>query len=162
MKKFEGAQLPVAGDDIMSQVGATVLHKTIVKLLVDRGAVVDESYQLNIGGDTDFQNMIDEERLASKRESKTSAVQALVPYKVPLHIGPSDFVPFLENTKISKIKLADETGSIRLSLWNDRINKVHVGDEVELKTCNVARFRGEPQLRIRRSGSISVINQSTS
>jgi myo-inositol-1-phosphate synthase len=99
-REFERAKLPVVGDDIMSQVGATVLHKTIVKLLVDRGAVVDESYQLNIGGDTDFQNMIDEERLASKRESKTSAVQALVPYDVPLHIGPSDFVPFLENTKI--------------------------------------------------------------
>jgi myo-inositol-1-phosphate synthase len=99
-KKFSEAKLPVAGDDVMSQVGATVVHKTLIKLLVDRGAVIDESYQLNIGGDTDFQNMIDEDRLASKRKSKTSAVQALVPYKVPLHIGPSDFVPFLENTKI--------------------------------------------------------------
>jgi myo-inositol-1-phosphate synthase len=99
-KKFEKAKLPVAGDDIMSQVGATVLHKTIMKLLVDRGAVINESYQLNIGGDTDFQNMIDEDRLSSKRISKTSAIQALVPYKVPLHIGPSDFVKFLRNTKI--------------------------------------------------------------
>ena len=102
-EKFERAKLPVAGDDVMSQVGATVLHKTIAKLLVDRGALIEESYQLNIGGDTDFLNMLQEERLVSKRESKTSAVQALIPYAVPLHIGPSDYVEFLKNTKICYI-----------------------------------------------------------
>ncbi|MCJ7759878.1 inositol-3-phosphate synthase [Candidatus Bathyarchaeota archaeon] len=102
-KKFEAAKLPVAGDDIMSQIGATVLHKTIAKLLVDRGALIEESYQLNIGGDTDFLNMVQEERLLSKRESKTSAVQALVPYPVPLKIGPSDYIEFLKNTKICYI-----------------------------------------------------------
>ncbi|UCH02837.1 MAG: inositol-3-phosphate synthase [Candidatus Bathyarchaeota archaeon] len=101
--KFEKANLPIAGDDVMSQVGATVLHKTIVKMLVDRGALIDESYQLNIGGDTDFLNMIQEERLISKRESKTSAVQAMVPYAIPLRIGPSDYIDFLNNTKICYI-----------------------------------------------------------
>lgn len=99
-KKFERAGLPVAGDDVMSQIGATVLHKTIAKLLVDRGVLIEESYQLNIGGDTDFLNMLDEERLISKRVSKTSAVQAMVPYSIPLRIGPSDYVDFLENKKI--------------------------------------------------------------
>lgn len=102
-KKFEKAGLPIAGDDVMSQIGATVLHKTIAKLLVDRGVMIDESYQLNIGGDTDFLNMLEEERLVSKRESKTSAVRALIPYAVPLKIGPSDYIPFLNNTKICYI-----------------------------------------------------------
>ena len=104
-KKFDRAGLPVAGDDIMSQIGATVLHKTMVRLLVDRGVKVEESYQLNIGGDTDFLNMIEEERLVSKRESKTSAVRAMVPYPIPLRIGPSDYVDFLENKKICYINI---------------------------------------------------------
>ncbi|MCQ8892303.1 MAG: hypothetical protein NQU41_02860, partial [Candidatus Methanosuratincola sp.] len=81
-KKFEEKGLPVAGDDVMSQIGATVLHKTLAKLLVDRGVKVTESYQLNIGGDTDFLNMLEEERLISKRISKTSAVAAMIPYKI--------------------------------------------------------------------------------
>jgi len=102
-RRFEKAKLPVAGDDVMSQVGATVVHKTLAKLLVDRGAFIEESYQLNIGGDTDFLNMLEEERLSTKRESKTSAVAALIPYQVPLKIGPSDYVPFLKNKKICYI-----------------------------------------------------------
>lgn len=97
---FDAKGLPVAGDDVMSQLGATVLHKTIVKLLVDRGVKVDQTYQLNIGGDTDFYNMLDEERLKHKRESKESAVRAMVPYDVPMRIGPSDYIPFLDNTKV--------------------------------------------------------------
>jgi myo-inositol-1-phosphate synthase len=101
--KFKQANLPVAGDDVMSQVGATVVHKTLAKLMVDRGALLEESYQLNIGGDTDFLNMVEEERLISKRESKTSAVQALIPYKIPIKIGPSDYIEFLENKKICYI-----------------------------------------------------------
>ncbi|MFH0749129.1 MAG: inositol-3-phosphate synthase [Candidatus Bathyarchaeota archaeon] len=104
-KRFEKAKLPVAGDDVMGQIGATVLHKTIAKLLVDRGVMVEESYQLNIGGDTDFLNMLEEKRLVSKRISKTSAVQAMIPYPVPLKIGPSDYIPFLQNTKICYVWL---------------------------------------------------------
>jgi len=99
-RKFEKKNLPVAGDDVMSQIGATVVHKTLMKLLVDRGVQIDSSYQLNIGGDADFLNMLEEERLTSKRISKTSAVQAMVPYEIPLRIGPSDYVDFLKNEKI--------------------------------------------------------------
>ncbi|MBO3763012.1 MAG: inositol-3-phosphate synthase [Candidatus Brockarchaeota archaeon] len=103
-KKFEDAGLPIAGDDIMSQLGATVLHKTLAKLLVDRGVKIDESYQINIGGDTDFLNMLEQKRLVSKRESKTSAVKAMIPYdEFGLRIGPSDYVPFLNNEKICYI-----------------------------------------------------------
>ncbi len=103
--RFSDSGLPVAGDDVMSQVGATVLHKTLVKMAVDRGVKVDETYQLNIGGDTDFLNMLEESRLKDKRESKTSAVRAMSPYEVPTRIGPSDYVPFLDNDKVCYIWL---------------------------------------------------------
>jgi myo-inositol-1-phosphate synthase len=103
--RFAKAGLPVAGDDVMSQVGATVLHKTMVKMAVDRGVKIDETYQLNIGGDTDFLNMLEESRLKDKRESKTSAVRAMSPYEVPTRIGPSDYVPFLDNDKVCYIWL---------------------------------------------------------
>ncbi|WP_455278484.1 inositol-3-phosphate synthase [[Eubacterium] cellulosolvens] len=124
-KKFRSAGLPVAGDDVMSQIGATVLHKTLAKLLVDRGVDIDESYQLNIGGDTDFLNMLEQERLRSKRISKTSAVRAMIPYDVPLRIGPSDYVDFLDNKKICYIRIkgryfGDTPASIeaKLDIWD--------------------------------------------
>ena len=104
-RKFTESRLPVSGDDVMSQLGATVLHKTIVKLCADRGVKVDETYQLNLGGDTDFLNMQEEERLVHKRESKTSAVRAMTEYKVPTRIGPSDYVGFLNNDKICYVYL---------------------------------------------------------
>jgi myo-inositol-1-phosphate synthase len=103
--KFEEAELPVLGDDIKSQVGATILHRNLVRLCLDRGVIVDETYQLNLGGDTDFQNMTVENRLKSKRISKTEAVTSLVPYKLPTRIGPSDYVGFLNNKKICYISL---------------------------------------------------------
>jgi len=99
-RKFEEKGLPVAGDDIKSQLGATILHRNLVRLCVDRGVVVDETYQLNLGGDTDFLNMTVEERLKTKRISKTEAVKSLVPYDLPTRIGPSDYVHFLGNKKI--------------------------------------------------------------
>ena len=104
-KKFEEKGLPVAGDDIKSQVGATILHRNLVRLCLDRGVIVDETYQLNLGGDTDFQNMTVEDRLKTKRISKTEAVTSLVPYELPTRIGPSDYVPFLGNKKICYIWL---------------------------------------------------------
>jgi myo-inositol-1-phosphate synthase len=104
-KKFEAAGLPVLGDDIKSQVGATILHRNLVRLCLDRGVIVDETYQLNLGGDTDFQNMTVEGRLKSKRISKTEAVTSLVPYALPTRIGPSDYVSFLGNKKICYISL---------------------------------------------------------
>jgi myo-inositol-1-phosphate synthase len=99
-RKFEEKGLPIAGDDIKSQLGATILHRNLARLCVDRGVIIDETYQLNLGGDTDFQNMTVEERLKTKRISKTEAVKSLVPYDLPTRIGPSDYVPFLGNKKI--------------------------------------------------------------
>jgi len=99
-ERFKEKQLPVAGDDVKSQLGATILHRNLIKLCVDRGVEVEETYQLNLGGNTDFLNMTVEERLKTKRISKTEAVTSLVPYEVPTRIGPSDYVPFLGDKKI--------------------------------------------------------------
>jgi myo-inositol-1-phosphate synthase len=114
---FERKNLACAGDDVMSQLGATVVHKTLVKLFVDRGVKVDQTYQLNIGGDMDFYNMLDEERLEDKRISKTSAVAAMANYEIPMRIGPSDFVSFLENDKVCYISIKGQYfGGIPLEL----------------------------------------------
>ena len=99
-EKFKAKSLPVAGDDVKSQLGATILHRNLARLCVDRGVEIEETYQLNLGGNTDFENMTVEERLKTKRVSKTEAVTSLVPYKVPTRIGPSDYVPFLGDKKI--------------------------------------------------------------
>lgn len=104
-RKFESRGLPVAGDDVKSQLGATILHRNLVRLCVERGVEVEETYQLNLGGDTDFLNMTVEERLKTKRVSKTEAVTSIVPYKLPTRIGPSDYIPFLGNKKICYIYL---------------------------------------------------------
>ena len=123
-KKFEAAGLPVLGDDIKSQVGATILHRNLVRLCLDRGVIVDETYQLNLGGDTDFLNMTVEDRLKSKRISKTEAVTSLVPYQLPTRIGPSDYVPFLKNKKICYIMLKGRK-------FGDRPITINVKLEVE-------------------------------
>jgi myo-inositol-1-phosphate synthase len=104
-KRFEEKGLPIAGDDIKSQLGATILHRVLAQLCVDRGIEIDETYQLNLGGDTDFLNMTVEERLKTKRISKTEAVTSLIPYSVPTRIGPSDYVQFLGDKKICYIFL---------------------------------------------------------
>jgi myo-inositol-1-phosphate synthase len=104
-QSFKAKNLLCAGDDIMSQVGATVVHKTLVKLFIDRGVKVDDTYQLNIGGDMDFYNMLDDDRLEDKRISKTSAVEAMSPYHIPMRIGPSDFVESLKNDKVCYINI---------------------------------------------------------
>ena len=101
--RFSQKNIPCAGDDVMSQLGATVVHKTLAKLWIDRGVIIDETYQLNVGGDMDFYNMLDEDRLDDKRISKTSAVKAMIPYDVPMRIGPSDYVDFLKNDKVCYI-----------------------------------------------------------
>ena len=130
-KAFADKNLTCAGDDVMSQLGATVLHKTLVKLFVDRGVRVDETYQLNVGGDMDFYNMLDEERLEDKRISKTSAVAAMVPYEVPMRIGPSDFVGFLANDKVCYI-----------SLRGRYFGKVPVEVDVKLKVVDAYNSAG--------------------
>ena len=123
-KKFEEKGLPVAGDDIKSQLGATILHRNIARLCVDRGVIIDETYQLNLGGDTDFLNMTVEERLKTKRISKTEAVTSQVPYELPTRIGPSDYVPFLGNRKICYLWLKGRE-------FGDRPISVQVKLEVE-------------------------------
>ncbi len=116
-KRFTDAGLPVAGDDIKSQVGATILHRVIAKLFYDRGVVLDSTYQLNVGGNTDFENMTVENRLKTKRVSKTEAVQSLIPYKVPTRIGPSDYVPFLGDHKICYIRINSHSfGNLPITL----------------------------------------------
>ncbi len=137
--RFFEAGLPTAGDDVMSQLGATVLHKTIVKLCVDRGVKIDETYQLNIGGDSDFLNMLEESRLVDKRISKTSAVRAMSPYEVPTRIGPSDYVPFLDNDKICYIWLKGRYfGNIPLTIDL----KLHVIDAYDSAGVMVDAIRG--------------------
>ena len=116
-QSFKDKNVLCAGDDVMSQVGATVVHKTLVKLFIDRGVKVDETYQLNIGGDMDFYNMLDAERLEEKRISKTSAIEAMSPYSIPMRIGPSDFVESLKNDKVCYINIRGKKfGNIPIEL----------------------------------------------
>ena len=123
-KKFEKAGLPVLGDDIKSQVGATILHRTLIRLCLDRGAIVDETYQLNLGGDTDFQNMTVENRLTSNASAKPKQSQASCPTLCQQESDPSDFVPFLKNKKICYISLKTRT-------FGDRPINISVKLEVE-------------------------------
>jgi myo-inositol-1-phosphate synthase len=104
-KKFKEKGIPCAGDDIKSQLGATILHRVLAQLFDKRGLIVDNTYQLNIGGNTDFENMQVEHRLSSKRVSKTEAVTSCVKYHLPTKIGPSDYVPFLDDNKVCYISM---------------------------------------------------------
>jgi myo-inositol-1-phosphate synthase len=107
-KKFEKRELPCIGDDIKSQVGATIVHRTLCRLFTQRGVVIDRSYQLNFGGNTDFLNMLARERLQSKKISKTEAVQSQLAKRLSyddLHIGPSDWIPWLKDNKICFIRI---------------------------------------------------------
>ena len=106
--RFREHGLPIIGDDIKSQVGATILHRILTRLFVDRGVEMNQTYQLNFGGNTDFLNMLERERLASKKISKTNAVTSQVDYKLPegnVHIGPSDYVPWLNDRKWCYIRM---------------------------------------------------------
>jgi len=102
-RKFEDAGLPVAGDDVKSQIGATIVHRALIDLLVSRGIRIERTYQLNVGGNTDFLNMTTEGRLETKRESKISALTSMVPYKIEVWAGPNGYISFLEDNKICHI-----------------------------------------------------------
>ncbi|ODS38332.1 MAG: inositol-3-phosphate synthase [Candidatus Altiarchaeales archaeon WOR_SM1_86-2] len=107
-KKFEDRGIPVIGDDIKSQVGATIVHRMLTKLFVDRGVKLDHTYQLNVGGNTDFLNMLERNRLKSKKISKTQSVQSQLPAPMApedIHIGPSDYVPWLNDKKLCFIRM---------------------------------------------------------
>jgi myo-inositol-1-phosphate synthase len=103
--QFEKKKIPIAGDDIKSQLGATIIHRALTDLCLSRGVHIDETFQLNVGGNTDFENMTVEDRLKTKRVSKTEAVTSLAPYEIPTRIGPSDYVPFLKDNKVCYIWL---------------------------------------------------------
>jgi len=119
-KRFRDAKLPILGDDIKSQVGATILHRAITSLFVDRGVRVDRTYQLNFGGNTDFLNMLERERLESKKISKTGAVTSMIPYELDkdnVHVGPSDHVPWLTDRKWCYIRMEGTTfGDVPLNV----------------------------------------------
>ena len=119
-RRFRDRGLPIIGDDIKSQVGATIVHRTLARLFVDRGVRLDRTYQLNFGGNTDFLNMLERERLESKKVSKTNAVTSQLPYEVPaenIHVGPSDYVPWLTDRKWAYIRLEGTTfGDVPLNI----------------------------------------------
>ena len=119
-KRFRDAKLPILGDDIKSQVGATILHRELATLFVDRGVKIDRTYQLNFGGNTDFLNMLERERLESKKISKTNAVTSMIPYELShddVHVGPSDHVPWLSDRKWAYIRMEGTTfGDVPLNI----------------------------------------------
>ena len=107
-EKFRAAGLPIVGDDIKSQVGATIVHRTLARLFEDRGTTIDHTYQLNFGGNMDFMNMLERKRLKSKKISKTQSVTSQIDQGISdrdVHIGPSDHVPWLEDRKWALIRL---------------------------------------------------------
>ncbi len=118
--RFREKGLPILGDDIKSQVGATILHRVLTTLFVDRGVRLDHTYQLNFGGNTDFLNMLERERLESKKISKTGAVTSMLPYDIGegnVHVGPSDHVPWLSDRKWCYVRMEGTTfGEVPLNV----------------------------------------------
>jgi myo-inositol-1-phosphate synthase len=106
--RFRAKNLPIVGDDIKAQVGATIVHRVLSSLFAARGVTVERTYQLNTGGNTDFMNMLDRQRLGSKKESKTEAVQAMLAQRLAdenIHVGPSDYVPWQKDNKLCFLRL---------------------------------------------------------
>jgi len=106
--KFRAKNIPIVGDDIKAQVGATIVHRVLSSLFAARGVTVERTYQLNTGGNTDFMNMLDRQRLGSKKESKTEAVQAMLAQRLEdenIHVGPSDYVPWQKDNKLCFLRL---------------------------------------------------------
>lgn len=120
VKRFEDRGLPIIGDDIKSQVGATITHRVLAGLFRDRGVHLDRTYQLNFGGNMDFYNMLERERLESKKISKTNAVTSQLPYELGednIHVGPSDYVPWLTDRKWCHIRMEGRAfGNVPLTL----------------------------------------------
>ena len=119
-KKFEDAGLPIVGDDIKSQVGATITHRIMAKLFQDRGVHLDRTYQLNVGGNMDFKNMLERDRLESKKISKTNSVTSQLDHDLGaknVHIGPSDYIPWLDDRKWAYVRLEGRAfGDVPLNL----------------------------------------------
>lgn len=119
-ERFRKANLPIVGDDVKAQIGSTIVHRVLAKLFNDRGVRLDRTYQLNVGGNMDFMNMLERERLMSKKVSKTEAVTSQISHQMDpdnVHIGPSDYVPWLLDRKIGFIRLeGTEFGNVPLSI----------------------------------------------
>ena len=149
-KRFAEMGLPVIGDDIKSQVGATITHRVLTRLFRDRGVKLERTYQLNFGGNTDFYNMLQRERLESKKISKTNAVTSQLDYELKpdnIHVGPSDYVPWLADQKICYIKMEGRTfGDVPLNLelkmevWDSPNSAGVVIDAI--RCCKLALDRG--------------------
>jgi myo-inositol-1-phosphate synthase len=119
-KRFKKANLPIVGDDIKSQVGATIVHRTLARLFAERGVEIERTSQLNVGGNMDFYNMLERERLESKKISKTNAVTSIMDHELPasdIHVGPSDYVPWLTDRKWAHIRVEGQAfGDVPLNL----------------------------------------------
>ncbi|MBM3156837.1 MAG: inositol-3-phosphate synthase [Chloroflexi bacterium] len=149
-KRFEDVGLPVIGDDIKSQVGATITHRVLTRLFRERGVKLERTYQLNFGGNTDFYNMLERERLESKKISKTDAVASQLDYdlgKDNIHIGPSDYVPWLEDRKWCYIRMEGRTFGdvplnmeVKLEVWDSPNSAGVVIDAI--RCCKLALDRG--------------------
>jgi myo-inositol-1-phosphate synthase len=155
-ERFRKAGLPIIGDDIKSQVGATILHRLLVRLFQDRGVQIDRTYQLNFGGNTDFLNMLERERLESKKISKTNSVTSQIEYDLPdaaIHVGPSDHVPWLLDRKWCHIRIEGTTfGNVPLNLetklevWDSPNSAGVVIDAVRLAKIGLDRGLAGPLL----------------
>ena len=149
-KRFVEKELPIIGDDIKSQVGATIVHRVLTRLFRDRGVRLERTYQLNFGGNTDFLNMLERERLESKKISKTNAVTSQLDYELPpddIHVGPSDYVPWLKDRKFCHIRMEGLTfgdvplnAEVKLEVWDSPNSAGVVIDAI--RCCKLALERG--------------------
>jgi len=148
--RFTERGLPIIGDDIKSQVGATITHRVLANLFRDRGVKLERTYQLNFGGNTDFLNMLERERLTSKKISKTEAVTSQLDFKIDpdnIHVGPSDYVPWLGDRKFCYIQMEGRTFGdvplkveLKLEVWDSPNSAGVVVDAI--RCCKLARDRG--------------------
>jgi myo-inositol-1-phosphate synthase len=149
-RRFREAGVPIIGDDIKSQVGATIVHRVLTHLFRERGVRLDRTYQLNFGGNTDFMNMLERERLESKKISKTGAVTSQLDYTLPaedVHVGPSDYVPWLKDRKFCHIRMEGTTfgnvplnAEVKLEVWDSPNSAGVVLDAI--RCCKLALDRG--------------------
>jgi myo-inositol-1-phosphate synthase len=149
-RRFVEAGVPIVGDDVKSQVGATIVHRVLAKLFEDRGVKLNRTYQLNFGGNMDFMNMLERERLVSKKQSKTQSVQSQLRKSLnnkDIHIGPSDYVPWLEDRKWAQIRLEGQafgdvplTVELKLEVWDSPNSAGIVIDA--LRAAKLAKDRG--------------------
>ena len=149
-RRFEEKNIPIIGDDVKSQIGATIIHRMLTKLFEDRGVKIDSTYQLNVGGNTDFLNMLNHSRLKSKKISKTEAVQSQLQNRLNnehIHIGPSDYIPWLKDNKICFLRIEGRgfghvpvSLELRLSV-EDSPNSAGVVIDA-IRCCKIALDRG--------------------